>query len=591
MSENHLLDRSEIDRLNQQCLSLLMSDRNEAKRINQMVLEAAQAQNYGRGLAYAQINQLTLLVYLGEVDEAEKICLPLVERFKLLGDIEGQMASHVCMGTINCRRANFVESGRHFATAHNLASMIPDSLFKFSLYNRAGIDAINRGENHQAPRHFLLAVDMAERFGTPSHRVNSLSNLASCQHDLGNDEDAVPLLQEALEIIGQYNVHHLKPLVSANLAMCLLATGKANNALTILDPLFEVETADLGERAFIFCLAAHAWLMLKDYASAQTWLEQAQKMAIECEDYEEQMHAWLVRGMMAMAQDQAATALQSFQQAFELLSFTRNPFYQQQIIKGLADVNAYLGEWKSAYSYLQQYQVQFEERSKSARDSRLMMRNLEKEMKSIKEERDKALESQAAREAENQKLSSLNKELSYQIHHVNSLQQALKEQVIRDHLTGLYNRRHFETCLNAVLHESRGKSVVSVVILDLDFFKRVNDTWGHAFGDEVLIQFSRLVESQLRTSDMLCRYGGEEFCLLMREADSRIAQAKMHAIAERYAALQITQGDTTISECTFSAGIAEFPLHGESRHELLMRADTALYVAKMAGRNQARIAE
>jgi two-component system, cell cycle response regulator len=591
VSEIDLLDRSEMDRLNLQCLSLLMSDRNEAKRLNQMVLEAAQAQNYGRGLAYAQINQLTLLVYHGEIDEAEKICLPLVERFRLMGDIEGQMCAHVCMGTIHCRRANFVESGKCFGTAHNLASMIPDSLFKFSLYNRAGIDAINRGENHLAPRNFLLALDMAERFGTQSHRVNSLSNLASCQHDLGNDEDAIPLLQEALDIIRQHNVHHLRPLVSANLAMCLLATAKASNALEILQPLLNDDSADLGARAFIFCLTAHAWLLLKDYASAQTWLEQAQRIAIECEDHEEQMHAWLVRGMMSMAQDQAQEALQSFQHAFDLLSFTRNPFYQQQIIKGLADVNASLGEWKTAYSYLQQYQVQFEERSKSARDSRIMMRNLEKEMKSIKEERDKALESQAAREAENQKLSSLNKELSYQIHHVNSLQQALREQVIRDHLTGLYNRRHFETCLNAVLHESLGKAVLSVVILDLDFFKRVNDTWGHAFGDEVLIQFSRLVESQLRTSDMLCRYGGEEFCLLMREADSKIAQAKMQSIAERYRTLKITLGQTTVGDLTFSAGIAEFPLHGESRHELLMRADTALYVAKMAGRNQAKIAE
>lgn len=591
MSENYSLDRSEIDRLNLQCLSLLMADRNEAKRINQIVLDAAQAQGYGRGLAYAQINQLSLLVYSGEIDPAEKICLPLIERFRTLGDIEGQMAAHVCLGTINSRRANFVVSGQHFDIAHNLASMIPDSLFKFSLYNRAGIDAINRGENHLAPRNFLLAVDMSERFGTPSHRVNSLSNLASCQHDLGNDEDAVPLLQEALEIIRQYNVNHLKPLVSANLAMCLLATGKANNALIILQPLFDDMNTEAGERAFIFCLAAHAYLLLKDYPAAQTWLEQAQRLAIECDDHEEQMHGWLVSGMMAMAQGRSQDALASFQQAFELLSFTRNPFYQQQIIKGLADVKAFLGEWKSAYSYLQQYQTQFEERSKSARDSRIMMRNLEKEMKSIKEERDKALELQAAREAENQQLASLNKELSYQIHHVNSLQQALKEQVIRDHLTGLYNRRHFETCLNAVLHESKGKTVVSVVILDLDFFKRVNDTWGHAFGDEVLIQFSRLVESQLRTSDMLCRYGGEEFCLLMREADSRIARSKMQTIADKYRALKISHGDTTIGDCTFSAGIAEFPLHGETRHELLMRADTALYVAKMAGRDQARIAE
>jgi diguanylate cyclase (GGDEF)-like protein len=591
VSEIPELDRSEIDRLNSQCLSLLMADRKEAKRINDITLAAAQAIGYGRGLAYAQINQLSLMHYAGESDQAEQICQPLIERFYALGDMEGQMATHVCMGSLTSRRADFAQSKHHFDLARKLASRLPDSLFKFSLYNRIGIDAINRGDNHIAPRNFLLALDMAERFGTPSHRVNALSNLASCQHDLGNDEDAVPLLQEALEAIEQYNVVHFKSLVSANLAMCLLATGKAEEALTILQPLFDCVDAELGEKAFIYCLAAHASIMLAQHDSAHTWLVLAEQFAKESEDYEEQMHAALVHGMLASSRSQFKEALDAFEQANALLSFTRNPFYQQQILKGLSHSNAHFGNWEVAYEFLQQYQTQFEARSKSARDSRVMMRNLEKEMKNLKEERDKALELQAAREVENMKLASLNKELSHQIHHVNSLQKALKEQAIRDHLTGLYNRRHFETCLNAILHESSGKSIVTVVILDLDFFKRVNDTWGHAFGDEVLIQFSRLVESQLRTSDMLCRYGGEEFCLLMRDADSRIAQAKMLAIAEKYRSLTISQGATSITDCTFSAGIAEYPLHGDTRHELLMHADTALYVAKMAGRNQSKIAQ
>ena len=219
------------------------------------------------------------------------------------------------------------------------------------------------------------------------------------------------------------------------------------------------------------------------------------------------------------------------------------------------------------------------------------MRNLEKEMRNLKEERDRAIELQAAREVENQKLESLNKELAHQIHHVSSMQDSLKEQAIRDHLTGLYNRRHFETCLNAILHESSGKFRVAVVILDLDYFKRINDTYGHAFGDEVLIQFAHLVQAEVRSGDMLCRYGGEEFCLLLRTIDSDTARSKMMQIADKYRALHIRLGEHHLTQCTFSAGIAEFPKHGASRHELLMRADTALYAAKMAGRDQVMIAE
>jgi diguanylate cyclase (GGDEF)-like protein len=591
VSGNHPLDKAEIDRLNLQCMSCLMSNRSEAKRLTDIALAAAQAIDYERGLAYARINQLSLLYYSGDIEQAETLCLPLIACFRAMDDMEGQMAAYVCMGSISSRRGDFVQSGKHFEAARNFANQIPDSLFKFSLYSRAGIDASNRGDNRAGPRNFLLALDMAERFGTASHRVNSLSNLASSQHDLGNDEDAIPLLKEALDIIDNDSVNHLKPLVSANLAMCLLASGKSEEALILLQPYFSSDDCDMGERAFIFCLAAHATILIGQHDHVEALLVQAEKFALDSEDYEEQMHAWLVRGMFEFAVGRTRDALLAFNQAHGLLSYTRNPFYQQQIFKGLANINSYLGKWKIAFGFLQDYQLHFEARSKSARDSRILMRNLEKEMKSLKDERDRALEQQAARETENQKLESLNKELSHQIHHVNSLQKTLKEQAIRDHLTGLYNRRHFETCLNAVLHEANGRYPVAVVILDLDLFKNVNDTYGHTFGDEVLIQFSRIVERDLRGSDMLCRYGGEEFCLLMRDADSNIAIAKMAGIAEKYRNLTIAQGAHLLRGCTFSAGIAVYPLHGDNRHELLMRADTALYVAKMAGRNRAMVAE
>lgn len=592
MSLTHQLDTSEIDRLNHQALSCLMSNRSEAKRLTDISLAAAGVIGYRRGMAYAQINQLSLLYYVGELEQAEKIGAPLLKFFHSLGDLEGEMSALVCLGSIASRRSDFVASEKFFEAARQIATQIPDSLYKFSLYNRGGIDAVNRGDTRAGPRDFLLALDMAERFGTAAHRVNSLSNLASSQHDLGNDEDAIPLLGEALDLIRRDNLIRQEALVSANLAMCLLASGKTEDALVLLEPYYSASEMVLSEdRAFILCLAANAFIVLGKYRRAEQLVDEAQKLALESEDYEEQMHSWLVRGMLDFALDDAAKALSAYDQAHALLEHTRNPFYMQLIFRGLADAHARLGNWEFAYGYLQQYQSHFETCSKSARDSRMLMRNLEKEMKSLKDERDRALELHAARETENKKLEDLNKELAHQIRHVNSLQNTLKEQAIRDHLTGLYNRRHFETCLHAVLHEAGEKFQVTVAILDLDFFKLVNDTYGHGFGDEVLIQFARVVESQLRGSDMLCRYGGEEFCLLMREADSQVAVRKIENIAAKYRELVITQGAHTITDRTFSAGIAEFPIHGTTRHELLMRADTALYVAKMAGRNQLRVAD
>ncbi|MES2129661.1 MAG: diguanylate cyclase [Pseudomonadota bacterium] len=591
MSSTPSLDKADIDRLNGQGLSCLMSDRPQARRLTRIALAAARAIAYPRGIAYARLNQLWGHYYAGEVEKAEPMCLPLLAQFEHAGDLEGSMAIGIAQGAIASRRGDFAQAESHFDQARNLAGQLPDSLHKFLLYNRLGIDALNRGDTRSGPRNFLLALDIAERFGTASHRVNSLSNLASSVHDLGNDEDAIPLLYEALDIIRNEELAHLQVIVSANLAMCLLATGVPDEALAVVAPYYDWPEPDLAVRAFLFCVAAHAAILTERFVPARALLKQARGFAERGEDFEEQMHVHLVQGMLDFVQGKPARALKALEKAHALLSTTRNPFYQQQIFQGLATINAALENWQPAYCFLQQYQAHFEAASHSARDSRLLMRSLEKEMRSLKEERDRALELQAARDAENQKLENLNKELSHQIRHVSSMQDTLKEQAIRDHLTGLYNRRHFETCLNAVLHESSGRFPVAVVILDLDFFKRVNDSYGHAFGDEVLVQFARLVEAALRTTDMLCRYGGEEFCLLLREADSAMAQATVARIAEKYHALVIRQGSHWMSGCTFSAGIAEYPRHGLSRHELLMRADTALYAAKMAGRNRSAIAE
>ncbi|MEG2029847.1 MAG: diguanylate cyclase [Janthinobacterium sp.] len=582
------LDKADIDRLNQQGLSCLVGNRRQARTLARMALAASQRRQYARGSAYARLNHCWLAYYGGE---PEPPCDALRLHFQRAGDLEGGMAVAALLGAYASRRGEFAQAEQHFLQARSLAAQIPDSLHKFMLYARLGVDALNRGDTQDGPRNFLLALDIAERFGSPAHRVNSLSNLASSQHDLGNDEDAIPLLVEALDIIGTQKLKYQQTIVSANLAMCLLATGKPAEALALVEPFYEWPEEDLAIRAFLFCIAAHAAILLQRPDSALQLLLRAEDYARRGQDLEEQMHAWLVRGKLDLHGGQTAQALASLTQAHSLLSWTRNPFHQQQILRGLSDINAQLGEWQAAYAFLQQYQAAYEASSKSARASRILMRNLEKEMRSLKAERDKALELQAARESENVKLEHLNRELAHQILHVNSLQDSLKEQALRDHLTGLYNRRHFETCLNAILHAADAEAPVAIAIIDLDFFKRVNDTYGHNFGDEVLIQFARLVESQLRGSDMLCRYGGEEFCLLLREADSMVAAHKIDDIAARYRQLLIRQAPHSLSGCTFSAGIAEYPRHGAGRHELLMRADSALYAAKQAGRDRACIAE
>lgn len=171
------------------------------------------------------------------------------------------------------------------------------------------------------------------------------------------------------------------------------------------------------------------------------------------------------------------------------------------------------------------------------------------------------------------------------------LREALHEQAIRDPLTHLLNRRYLDETLPRELHRAaREHRKLSVVILDLDHFKHVNDTWGHEAGDVVLAHVAKLVSIHLRASDLACRFGGEEFVVVMLGADLNEAQERMENIAAQVRASHPKMHDQDLPAVSFSAGIAEAFVHGDTADKLLRVADHALYAAKAAGRNRIFVA-
>jgi diguanylate cyclase (GGDEF)-like protein len=167
------------------------------------------------------------------------------------------------------------------------------------------------------------------------------------------------------------------------------------------------------------------------------------------------------------------------------------------------------------------------------------------------------------------------------------LQEQLREQALRDPLTGLHNRRYlFEVGPGTLELARRQRCQLAVVLLDLDHFKLLNDTYGHQAGDTVLQRFAALLVEALRKSDIVCRHGGEEFVALMPDIDANGAQAMLTRLLEAYEADPPEHGRRRLPRCTFSAGIALFPRHGSTLEQLLSRADRALYRAKQQGRSR-----
>jgi diguanylate cyclase (GGDEF)-like protein len=163
---------------------------------------------------------------------------------------------------------------------------------------------------------------------------------------------------------------------------------------------------------------------------------------------------------------------------------------------------------------------------------------------------------------------------------------ALQELSITDGLTGLYNHKHLLETLDAeVARARRLQHQFSVLMLDLDHFKRYNDTYGHQAGDALLARVSTLFKDSIRSIDYAARYGGEEFLLLLHEVGLEGALRAAERIRERVAAERIGPEDQPV-QITVSVGVAEFPGHGEAGPAVIAAADAALYEAKRSGRNR-----
>ncbi len=164
---------------------------------------------------------------------------------------------------------------------------------------------------------------------------------------------------------------------------------------------------------------------------------------------------------------------------------------------------------------------------------------------------------------------------------------------ITDGLTGLYSKRHLLNKLEmlAARHESHPRETFFLLMLDIDFFKKVNDTYGHEIGDQVLIQLAELIRKNLRLADTAFRYGGEEFVILVPgDQDDvtlglKIAERLRGKVEEHVFDFADFPASPSLRQ-SISVGVACFPRHGATPHGIIQAADEALYEAKAKGRNQ-----
>lgn len=171
------------------------------------------------------------------------------------------------------------------------------------------------------------------------------------------------------------------------------------------------------------------------------------------------------------------------------------------------------------------------------------------------------------------------------------LRNQLREQAMHDPLTGLYNRRTmYEVIEHAIGEAKRESGEVSLILFDLDHFKQINDRFGHPAGDKVLEEVSAQIVKSVREYDWVCRFGGEEFIIIIPGLSVQVASQRAERIRALLSGMEIVIDEVSRLRVTVSGGVAGYPRHGTSSTQLIEAADAALYKAKAAGRNQIFVA-
>ncbi len=460
---------------------------------------------------------------------------------------------------------------------------------RFIAQNSRAITTKLLGRTDDSLRHLHAALDAAQQTGWPGPVIAACVNLGDRHHDLYNLEDARQFSLQGLNAASAVGAKLAQLVATCNLIYIHHALGEQQEAHAMGLSLASLLPGETPEQVLDMTPPlALGWMAGGDPARAEQLLRDVQHANLR-EPASQWSLAWgwqmarccLMQGRTAAGLAVARQALQASDAAGGA-----KPCYDLMVLhRTLSDAAEQTSQPDVALKHLREAHTVYEQLVGRSARARYIALDVTHQLAQARHERDVAVDGRRSVEDDRQRLSELNAALQAQMAETQRLHEQLREQALRDPLTGLHNRRYlFELAPGLLERARRQQQSLSVVLLDLDHFKLLNDTCGHAAGDLVLQRFAALLAETLRRSDVICRHGGEEFVAVMPDTQADEAQAVMERLLQTFSTLQLELGRRRLPRGTFSAGIALFPGHGSTLEQLLSRADRALYAAKHQGR-------
>jgi two-component system, cell cycle response regulator len=581
--------------LARQAWQLLHIDSARAIALADQALANAQARGDVAGEGWARLARGFHLLYFAR----PRVAAPELKAAERLFTAQGDRAGAILAGTGLAR--GLWREGRYdeslalvLALRDEGLAVLRDEQRGLLLNTVAGCYSA-RNQSEQAFAYMYQALRDAPPARGHGYDAVLHCNLAHELLQLGDYHEALKHVEAGLARFDTARNPRLASVLFINRVICLTDLDRAAEALPDIARVVAIPADASGRGALTphFETLAIAALRAGDVALGRELVSRSQ--AVEREAIlEEAIEQAVAEALLAAADGHTGQAAATLVAASARVAASDTTGLTLRVRCMLAQAQsealAATGDTAGALAALRLWQQLTQERQLTGSRAHYQAAALQTELLALQHKLDEKDAQRRATERARAELEAVNRTLQQKIEEVQALQTALRQQATRDELTGLFNRRYLNDALPALwaLAQRDGKPLAAV-ILDLDHFKRVNDERGHDAGDRLLAAFGRLLAANLRKSDIACRYGGEEFCVLMPETDAAGARRKIAALLKRWRVEALMLGAVGEAGTSFSAGVADSVVVGASSQALLKSADDELLAAKRGGRAQVRL--
>ncbi len=475
----------------------------------------------------------------------------------------------------------------------------PDDLY--ITHNSRALTRKLLGQSDAMLLDFYQALAAAQTCESPGPNINALVNLGGSHGDLYNLTEAQTLSERVLDLAEEAGAWNAFAVAAFNVTQSYDGLGLGERCAAVLERLRRNEVhmppGILHQNAPGMAVAH---LCAGDLEGTRAWLELGATAPFADGDGKTDFARakacfLLATGRSAEARDIVETRIAECATS----EFQDQPYARMRLLQAATDACERLYDTSAALRYLHESHALYEKLVGRSSRAGFIAAQAAHDYAVARRDRDRAREAHERAEDDRRRLASLNdaleermretqrlnEALQLKIAEAEALQEQLREQTVRDPLTGLYNRRFLaETSVARIDLARRQHTPIAIVLIDIDHFKQINDAHGHGRGDDVLQAFAALLRRRMRRSDIICRFGGEEFLLLVDNCDEAMLVDILDSLMAQFRELRFGDDENAMDGLTFSAGVAMLEVDGSDFEALVRVADARMYRAKAAGR-------